>query len=404
MMSFVAVRILWILLFGLPFSVLSLYIAPVYASPQDELRGVKSQINAKKQQISKTKKVEKAVSGKLQAITKTLTQKERELKVLDADLKKVEATIAQTRKSIDIVSVEAKQKQLQIEQRLTILYKAGNLGPVRMFFSAESFPQMAENNRFMERILARDKVAFSEYLSKLNELKELKAKLEREATVKEKLIKSIAEKKKEIELERQKTAKQLNTVKLDRQGQEASLKELEANASRLQSMLNRLNAQSRKRPSKPSAGEKEAKRTYPDRPTSPDRGFASQQGRLAMPVRGRILLPYGKHKHPEFNSYTFNKGIVISAASGTDVRAIYDGTVLYAGYFKGYGNMIIIDHGAGYFSLYAYNARISKRVGASITKGDIVAAVGDVDSTVGPALYFEIRHQGQPVNPSGWVR
>ena len=122
-----------------------------------------------------------------------------------------------------------------------------------------------------------------------------------------------------------------------------------------------------------------------------------------MPVRGRIVQPYGKHKHPEFNSYTFNKGIVISSGAGTEVRAIYEGTVIYAGYFKGYGNMIIVDHGGGYFSLYAYNARVTKRVGASVVKGDVVAAVGDVDSTVGSALYFEIRYQGQPVDPTTWV-
>ena len=69
-----------------------------------------------------------------------------------------------------------------------------------------------------------------------------------------------------------------------------------------------------------------------------------------------------------------------------------------------HGNMIIIDHGGGYFSLYAYASRISRKVGAEVAKGEVVAAVGDVDSAKGPALYFEIRHQGKPVDPAGWVR
>lgn len=375
----------------------------VWGSPQDDLRGVRNEIKIKKQQITKTKKVEKAVSGKLQAINKTLAKKEAELRALDADLRRVEANITKTRKDIDLVSREAAQKQSQIEHRLGILYKAGNLGPIRMFFSSESFPQMSENNRFMERILAKDKVTFSEYMHKVDELKRLKKQLEQDAAIKERLKGSIAEKKREIEIERQKTATHLTKVQTDRRGQEASLKELEANASRLQAMLNRLDAQSRKRYTrKPERGETGTSKPI-QRPTTPDRGFASQRGRLTMPVRGRIVQPYGKHKHPEFNSYTFNKGIVIASGAGTEVRAIYEGTVIYAGYFKGYGNMIIVDHGGGYFSLYAYNARVTKRVGASVVKGDIVAAVGDVDSTVGSALYFEIRYQGQPVDPTTWV-
>lgn len=123
-----------------------------------------------------------------------------------------------------------------------------------------------------------------------------------------------------------------------------------------------------------------------------------------MPVKGEVIETFGKHKHPQFNSYTFTKGLVIAAPLGSEIRAIYEGTVIYAEYFKGYGNMVIIDHGGGYFSLYAYASRITKKVGSEVGKGEVVAAVGDVDSAKGPALYFEIRHQGKPVDPNGWVR
>ena len=92
-----------------------------------------------------------------------------------------------------------------------------------------------------------------------------------------------------------------------------------------------------------------------------------------MPVKGEVIETFGKHKHPEFNSYTFSKGIVISAAAGSDIRTIYEGTVIFADYFKGYGNMIIIDHGGGYFSLYAYASRLNRKVGSDVAKGDVVA-------------------------------
>lgn len=373
------------------------------ASPHDELRGVKKEIREKQHQIRKTRKVEEAVSSELQEIIHSLTRKESELKQLDHELLSVEGGIDKTGQEIDRVTGEAKQKQLQIERRLVSLYKAGELGAVRMFFSAESFPQMAENIRYMRSVLEQDKRVFAEYNQKIEELRQLKVKLEQEANRKERLKGSIAAKKKEIEQEKKNKADYLSKVRKDRQGQEASLRELQANAAKLQSMINRLEELSRRKAAvkrDPAAKHK----PLPELPPVPDRGFASQKGRMRMPVRGEIIETFGKHKHPEFNSYTFSKGIVIAAPVGTDIHAIYEGTVIYAEYFKGYGNMVIVDHGGGYFSLYAYASKITRKVGAELAKGDVVATVGDVDSVKGPALYFEIRYQGKPVDPSGWVR
>ena len=375
----------------------------VRANPQDELRGVKKEIKEKQHLIKNTRKVEAAVSSELQEIIRSLDRKESELKQLDRDLQTVEGSLGRTGTEIKRVTEEAQQKQVQIERRLTSLYKAGELGAVRMFFSAESFPQMAENIRYMRSVLGQDKRIFAEYNQKIEELRQLKLRLEQDATRKERLKGNISSKKKEIEQDKQKKSSYLSKVRQDRQGYEASLKELQANATKLQTMLNRLEAQSRRKAAvkhDPAAKNKQ----LPELPPVPDRGFASQKGRMRMPVRGEVIETFGKHKHPEFNSYTFSKGLVIAAQSGSEIRAIYDGTVIFADYFKGYGNMIIIDHGGGYFSLYAYASRISRKVGAEVAKGDVVAAVGDVDSTKGPALYFEIRRQGKPVDPSGWVR
>lgn len=378
-------------------------VLPVFASPQDELRGVKREISEKQKLISKTRKVEQAVSSELQEINRSLAKKESELKQLDHELLSVEATLSNTGQEIDRVTEEARQKQLLIERRLVSLYKAGELGAVRMFFSAESFPQMAENIRYMRSVLEQDKLIFAEYHKKIEELRQLKQRLEQEAGRKERLKGNIASKKKEIEQDRLKKTGYLSKVRQDRQGHEASLKELQANASRLQAMINRLEELSRRKAAeKRDPGAK--RKPLPELPPVPDRGFASQKGRMRMPVKGEIIETFGKHKHPEFNSYTYSKGIVIAAPLGQEIRAIYEGTVVFADYFKGYGNMVIVDHGGGYFSLYAYSSRILRKAGSEIGKGDALAVVGDVDSSKGPALYFEIRHQGKPVDPAGWVR
>ena len=373
-------------------------------NPRDELKGVRQEIRAKKQLISKTRKVEAVVSTELQEINRNLVQKESDLGRLDHDLKGVEFSLDRTGREIIRVTDEANRKKTEIERRLASLYKAGELGAVRMFFSAESFPQMAENIRYMRSILDNDKKIFAEYDQKIIELRKLKVDLERDAAKKSRIKDGIAVKKLEIEQEKSKKAAYLVTVRQDRSSYEKTLKELQANAARLQTMMVRLEALSRRKLS--SRHEKPGSKLKPlaELPPVPDRGFASQKGRLSLPVRGEIIETYGKHKHPEFNSYTFSKGVSISAAAGSDIKAIYDGSVIFADYFKGYGNMIIIDHGGGYFSLYAHASKILKKVGAEVARNENVATVGDTDSAKGPLLYFEIRHQGKPVDPAGWVR
>lgn len=374
------------------------------STPHDELRGVRQEIRAKQTLLKKTKKVEAAVSQELQDILKNLARKEFELKQLDRDLTTVEGAIVRTGQEVARVTEEAKMKQRQIERRLTSLYKAGELGAVRMFFSAESFPQMAENIRYMRSVLEHDKRIFAEYTQKLEELSQLKVRLEKDAFRKERLKGTIASKKSEIEEEKQKKASLLSKVQGDRKSYEQSIRELSANAARLQNMLNRLEAESRKRAFQKQEKQGSTRKVLPELPPVPDRGFASQKGRLPMPVRGQVVEGFGKHKHPEFNSYTFTKGIFIAAAAGSEIKAIYEGTVIFADYFKGYGNMVIVDHGGGYFTLYAHAERINRKVGSEVSRGDTLAVVGDVDSTRGPVLYFEVRHQGKPEDPAGWIR
>jgi septal ring factor EnvC (AmiA/AmiB activator) len=260
---------------------------------------------------------------------------------------------------------------------------------------------MTENIRYMKSILANDSKLFEDYNAEIDRLGLLKGSLERDAARKEKLRTTIESKTREIELEKQKKASYLVKVRLEKNGYQASLKELQANARRLQTMVEKLEAKNRK------VHTAKGRRVIGKEAVLPpvqDNGFGSQRGRLMMPAKGEIIGTFGRHKHPEFNAYTVSNGISIAASAGTDIRSVYDGQVIYADYFKGYGNMVIIDHGGGFFSLYAHAAKIMKNVGAKVVRNEVVATVGDSDSTRGTMLYFEIRYQGKPVDPSAWVR
>lgn len=373
------------------------------ADVRDQLQGVKKEIKEKKLLLRKTAKVEQEVSGELLEIDRNLKEKQAQLANLNRDLHGAEQNISKTGKEIEAVKGEVERKKQEIQRRLVSVYKAGEIGNLRMLYSSESFPQMVENLRYMKSVIGNDRRLFAEYNAKIAELSALKTKLEADANRKERLMAGIGHKKQEIEDEKEIKAAYLSKVRQDKQGYLASIRELQVNARRLQSMVEKLEAMSRK--SYTPKGEKGAsKGLQPEHPPVPDKGFGSQRGRLAMPVGGEVVGRFGRHKHPEFNSYTVSNGISIAAPSGADIRAVHDGKVIFADYFKGYGNMVIVDHGGGFFSLYAHASRIAKRVGAQVARNEVVASVGDVDSPRGSMLYFELRYQGRPVDPGPWFR
>ncbi|QWV92247.1 peptidoglycan DD-metalloendopeptidase family protein [Geomonas oryzisoli] len=378
------------------------------AGANEELQNIKKQIKEKNRLITKTQKVETKVSGELVQIQKSLAEKQSSLTALGRDLAGVEKGIDQTHEDIERERQEAERKKAQINRRVAALYKGGDTGNLRVFFSSESFPQMSENLRYMRSILENDRKLFQQYNDNLERLSRLKERLEQEAVKKEGLRRSIEAKKREIEQEKTRKATYLVKVRQDKQSYLASLKELQANASRLQSMIQRLEAKSRKAYSSKARPGKAAEPARPGVTAKstpvPNQGLGAQKGRLSLPVRGNIVDRFGRHKHPEFDSFTVSNGISVAAPAGSAIHAIYDGEVIFADYFKGYGNMIIVDHGDGFFSLYAHASSIAKRVGSKVSKNDVLASVGDVDSTKGPMLYFEIRYQGKPVDPSPWFR
>lgn len=132
-------------------------------------------------------------------------------------------------------------------------------------------------------------------------------------------------------------------------------------------------------------------------------GFGALKGKMGFPSPGVIEVGFGRVVNPRFNTITVQKGVDIRADAGTPVKAVAEGTVVYAGWMRGYGNLLILDHGGGYHTLVAHLAVVAPEVGAHVAEGDVVGEVGDTGSLKGPYLYFEIRRGGQAVDPALWL-
>jgi len=137
--------------------------------------------------------------------------------------------------------------------------------------------------------------------------------------------------------------------------------------------------------------------------TSLEIGLRARKGHLPFPTRGIVEVGFGKVVNPRFNTVTVQKGVDIRAGMGERVFSVGVGTVVYAGWLKGYGNLVIVDHGGNYHSLYAHLKDVGVDVGVEVEEGEEIATVGDTGSLKGAYLYFEIRKAGQAVDPLPWL-
>jgi len=136
----------------------------------------------------------------------------------------------------------------------------------------------------------------------------------------------------------------------------------------------------------------------------PSLGFARFRGLLDWPAPGRLAVPFGNMRHPRFSTIVPHPGIDIASAPGQEVRAVFDGRVVFSDWFKGYGQMVVIDHGDGYLSVYGHVDERQVAAGQDVRRDDPIARSGAGGSFEQPGLYFEIRHDGRPEDPAGWLR
>ena len=136
---------------------------------------------------------------------------------------------------------------------------------------------------------------------------------------------------------------------------------------------------------------------------APSAGPGLAKGRVAWPVQGVLRLGYGSQIDPEFGTATMRNGIEVAALEGSPVRAVARGRVLFAGWFRGYGQVVIVDHGSGQMTVSGYMEELAVRADQYVEADQVIGAVGETGSLSGPGLYFEIRKAGKPVDPQEWL-
>jgi len=226
-------------------------------------------------------------------------------------------------------------------------------------------------------------------------------------------IKNIASKVVELKLVEEKIVLQTESLNATKQKHLKQKQALESSKKKRTVVLDALNKKINTRKQKLAQAETDAKqledlmrglrRALADVPANAGvkKSFRSQKGRYRLPVKGRVSSRYGSKRG---NTGLRWQGVIIRAKQGASVRSISHGRIAFADWLRGFGLMVIVDHGAGYMSLYGHNDSLYVEAGDWIETGDEIASVGQSGGRKKPALYFEIRHDGKPTNPMRWVK
>lgn len=352
------------------------------------LEDVKKQITEEKKTVKAITEKETSVLEELEKINKNINAKREELKKAETSLARLQRDVNSTNANINRLERERKSLTVRLKQRLAAMYKMRTGEAVQVLFSSESPKDLGRRHKYLTLIMDTDSRLIEGYGENVKKLEGEKARLKSLGGELEAERKNALSRKKEAEALQKEKSVLLASVRQEKDRRVQVIGELEEAAKALSDLIKELRA-------------KEEAAPIPS-PDETGTGFGAMKGKLFMPVDGDVISSYGKVKHPKFQTITFNNGIMIEAPVGTPVKNIYDGNVIYVGWLKGYGQVMIIDHGGGYYTLFAHLSKVLTEKGEAVKRGDEVALVGDTGPQSTAGLYFEIRQKGVPRDPSAW--
>ena len=383
--------------------------APRSQDSRDRLKEVQRELGREREKAKEVGRKEASLSRELTTLEEDLRTKTKLLRGLEEKLRGSAQRITKLARDISITEGRLERSRAFLKRRLRAMYKQGRFGYVRMLLSAEDFSSVGRRLKYLSALATQDQRLMQVYSVSLTDFSRKREELEQyKREIAEATEKAAATRNQIVEDQRQYRVL-LAKVHEEKVGHLVAIKELEKSAKELQGLIARLQSEeerqrraSRTTPKRePSRGEATGKEEIPD--IRDDGRFERLRGKLPWPASGALASTFGRQEHPRFHTVTFNRGIEISAPQGREIVAVADGSVIYADWFKGYGRLVILDHGSGYFTLYAHASDLMVKSGDSVAGGQSIARVGDSGSLEGPQLYFELRHKGKPQDPLAWL-
>jgi murein DD-endopeptidase MepM/ murein hydrolase activator NlpD len=347
---------------------------------QRELQSLQGEIGKLRGAIDQKRREERKVRRDLAELDQQITRVSARLRETRNRLARARKEQAELAKRLEMLTQRLRRRESLLAQRLRAAYKYRSVSYLSLLTNARNLSELNSRSYVLRQIVKTDRELLEQVRADQQEVAQAKAAMDA-------LVRRIAGleadlRTQQTELTDAQDEKQalLKDIARERALYERQLAELEAES---QAIARRLRA----------LMETPKGRARADRPWS---------GRFIRPVEGRITSGYGMRNHPIFKVRKMHTGIDIAAPTGAPIRAADAGVVVEAGYIRGYGYTVIIDHGGGVATLYAHCSALLVSAGQEVQRGQIIARVGSTGYSTGPHLHFEVRVNGEPVNPLGY--
>ncbi|HEX5675516.1 MAG TPA: peptidoglycan DD-metalloendopeptidase family protein [Azonexus sp.] len=345
------------------------------------------------------------------------------MRQLDGERQRTQSELKTLAQQSGATEARIREQQAHLAQALKSAYQRGQGDALKRILNGDDPNQTARDLRYLVHLSRAQHAMIESLRADLAQLTALQQQTEQKSTELAQLQAAHEAEQKKLQadkLAREQVLRKLSAQIQQQQRQISTLRRDEQNLTKLVERLNRLMAQQAAREAarvreaqlaqkKQPAGQGSASQSRrpvavnTDTPVAfrSDQPFSSLKGALRLPVAGELMNRFGA---PREGGGVNWRGLFIRAAQGTAVKAIAAGQVVFSEWLRGFGNLIIVDHGEGYMSLYSNNESLYKQVGERIQPGDAIASVGNSGGQPDAGLYFEMRHQSRPVNPLLWVK
>ncbi len=358
--------------------------APALSQDAPELDELRDAILESRDRVGRHERQERAILDQLDESDRLLAALGREVRMARAEADEARERAAHFERRSHQASRRLEATRQAMSRRVVALYKAGEVGPVRFLFASETMPELLTRASALKTFVEYDASLVARYREYLVAYEDLEQEAKLATIIRDEAAARLTKRSGQLSQERRERRRILARVREDRTSERALLVELEKAARALEETLQALGD------------------TGGRGPVVVGQDFAKRKGRLAAPLDSEIKLAFGKVVDEKFRTETFRKGVEFAASGGESVRAVAPGAVRFAGWFRGYGELVIVDHGDEYFTVVSHLDEVFVQVGDVVGERDTLGSVGETGSLTGPSLYFEIRHRSEPHDPEDW--
>ncbi len=395
------------------FSLLALLaFSAAWADSKQELKTLRDRLEKLQRDYQATRESHADAADSLRQSERAISDIKRKLQKLENEQQKTRSELNTVKTELEQIQASIGDRQQQLGEMLKQAYMRGGGDSLKLLLSGKD-PNEVSRELVYLNYLSNSQLRLIESLRQ--ELDQL-ARLKESAAEKDRALTEIKQSKiaEQEKLLKEKQARQTVLSRLSGKikAQRKEISTLKQDEKRLTDLLAKLAKIERQRKAK--VAKKSTPKSAQSKSSGPvavntevpeaiygETAFSRLKGLLRLPVRGELMNRFGAPREGGGLSW---KGLFIRAQEGAEVKAVAAGRVVFAEWLRGFGNLVIVDHGEGFMSLYSNNESLYKQPGEGVKGGDTIASAGNSGGQEEPGVYFELRHQGRPINPMAWIK